>query len=470
MTNAGQVGMGGLGLGGLGLGGGLGFGGGPALNLGAGGGIAGVGGGLGGAGLPANLAQLGGQQGQMGGWNRYQPGWGQVGFQGGLAAGLQATKPADKEEEGERPPPGGKLTYEQMQERIRQQQAEREKAKKIGSHLTAVDPSAGVTALASGEEIGDQFQYVIDQKVSLPRQKSALLPIVNEAAEVTPVSIYNEKVDARFPVLGLKFKNTSGHPLVQGPITVYERGSYAGDAQLPDLQPKEERLIGYAVDLGTEVKPEAKALPEQLVAVKVAKGILHTTNKLRLSKTYLIRNRSPHNRTLLLEHPVKPDWKLVAPEKPAEQSRDVYRFSLAVAAGKTARLEVIEERTRLGRVALDSTDEQQIRLVVRSSVITPQLREALQKALNLRAVLAGTQQELLSRQSELKDMTDDQARLRANLSALPASSAAYKRFLEKFDNQEGLIEKLQADIKQLQATAKQQQKEYEDYLAGLNLE
>ena len=67
--------------------------------------------------------------------------------------------------------------------------------------------------------------------------------------------IYNERTQAKFPLLGLKFKNTSGLHLMQGPITVFEGSNYAGDARILDLQPNEERLLSYAVDLGTEVNP-----------------------------------------------------------------------------------------------------------------------------------------------------------------------------------------------------------------------
>ena len=39
-------------------------------------------------------------------------------------------------------------------------------------------------------------------------------------------------------------------------------------------------------------------------------------------------------------------------------------------------------------------------------------------------------------------IVDDQARLRANLKEMPATAAAYKRYLEKFDQQETQIEDL----------------------------
>src|SRR5262249_13572708 len=116
-----------------------------------------------------------------------------------------------------------KLSYGELQQRRQQQVAQaKEKARSLGSALAAIDLRDGVTSVASAEEVGDYFQYVIDNKVTLPRQKSALLPIVNDPVEATPVSIFNESVQSKFPLLGLKFKNTSGKNLMQGPITVYE--------------------------------------------------------------------------------------------------------------------------------------------------------------------------------------------------------------------------------------------------------
>jgi len=39
----------------------------------------------------------------------------------------------------------------------------------------------------------------------------------------------------RYPLNGLRLENTTELNLMQGPITVFEEGTYAGDAQLPDV-------------------------------------------------------------------------------------------------------------------------------------------------------------------------------------------------------------------------------------------
>ncbi|HEV3081323.1 MAG TPA: hypothetical protein VGY66_16195, partial [Gemmataceae bacterium] len=63
-----------------------------------------------------------------------------------------------------------------------------------------------------------------------------------------------------------------------------------------------------------------------------------------------------------------------------------------------------------------------------------------------------------------------QNRLRANLKAVPTNSAAYRRYLDKFDKQETEIEKLQAQYKSLQAEVKSHQAAYEKFLSELSVD
>src|SRR5205823_11102502 len=160
----------------------------------------------------------------------------------------------------------------------------------------------------------------------------------------TRVSIYNERTQAKFPLLGLKLKNTSGLHLMQGPITVFEGSSYAGDARILDLQPNEERLISYAVDLGTEVNPVPSSDNGRITNLKAVKGVLYTSTKVRETKTYTVVNRNTEERLILIEHPVRNEFKLVDTDKPAETASDFYRFEVKVPAGKTEKQSVTEER------------------------------------------------------------------------------------------------------------------------------
>src|SRR5262249_42835513 len=270
----------------------------------------------------------------------------------------------------------------------------------------------GVASAAAAMELGDFFQYAIEQPVSLARQKSAMLPIVTQEVDGTKVSIYNQATHPKFPLLGLKFKNTTSLHLMQGPITVFEGSSYAGDARIQDLQPKEERLISYAIDLGTEVEPVVPNPQDRITAVKVVKGVVHASHKVQEAKTYNVKNRSEHDRTLIVEHPYRQQFRLVTPEKATERARDVYRFEVPVKSPGTAKPEVMEERDIVQTVSISNVDDQTIRIFLNHNVTGSKVKDALTQALALKAKVAQTQRELAHVNNQLREITQDQGRLR----------------------------------------------------------
>ena len=333
-----------------------------------------------------------------------------------------------------------------------------------------MDLGGSVASAATGMRSGDYFQYAIDHAVSLPRQKSALLPIVGQDVEGQRVSIYNEGTHAKFPLLGLVLKNTTGMHLTQGPVTVYEGSTYAGDARIADLQKNERRLLSYAIDLGTEVHAVPHSDNGRITSVKVVKGILYTTTKVKDSKTYTVANRNDVDRVLLIEHPNRTDFKLTSKDQPWETARDVHRFKVTVPAGKTVPFTVSEEKDFGSQVVLTNSDDQSIRVVINQKVTSDKVKAALQRALELRGKMAASQRELQQQVRQLADITADQDRLRKNLKEMPPTAAAYKRYLKKFDDQETQIEKYQALIKELQDSEHAQRKTYESFLSNLDVE
>jgi hypothetical protein len=343
----------------------------------------------------------------------------------------------------------------------------REILKELGDKM---ELGQSVASAASASKLGDYFQYAIDHPVTLPRQKSALLPILGKDVEGERLSIYNEATHAKFPLLGLAFTNTTGMHLTQGPITVYEGSTYAGDARILDLQKGERRLLSYAIDLGTEVQAVPHSDNGKYTLVRVIKGLVESTTKLSERKTYTVVNRNEEDRTVLVEHPHRTDFHLTNKDKPWETAADFYRFKVSVPAGKTVPFTVSEERVITYRVGLTNLDEQAVRVFMNAPVTSPKVKDALTKALTLRGRVAEAQRELQQMERQLRVITEDQERLRKNLREMPKEAVAYKRYLKKFDDQETQIEQLQKEIKTLQDTEHARQTELESYLANLSVE
>lgn len=142
-----------------------------------------------------------------------------------------------------------------------------------------IDLKQGVESVATAEDLGELFRYVIKTPASLARNESAMLPIVNDPVKGVKVSIYNPAVHAKHPLAGLRLTNNTPLHLLQGPITLFDGGEYAGDSRIEDIPPGATRLISYALDLETEVMVEAKPSEQVTVALEIRQGGLHVKQK-----------------------------------------------------------------------------------------------------------------------------------------------------------------------------------------------
>jgi len=95
---------------------------------------------------------------------------------------------------------------------------------------TVAAEESGVKAEARGSEVGDLFEYRIDQPVTVQRDRSALIPILQTRMQGERVSIFNEQAQDHRPMSGLLLKNTSALTLEDGSLTVVDGDSYAGEA------------------------------------------------------------------------------------------------------------------------------------------------------------------------------------------------------------------------------------------------
>ena len=344
-----------------------------------------------------------------------------------------------------------------------------EATKKLSEDL---DLGRSVQTVATASSLGDYHQYVIDRPVDLARQKSALLPIVNKDVEGKRVSIYNQSVQPKHPLLGLKFKNTTGMPLTQGPVTVFEGSVYAGDTRVLDLQPDEERLVSYAIDLGTEVSVKPGNNTSRITSVKAVKGIIHTHTVQRQELVYDVSNRSTTDRTLLIEHPNRKGqgFVFIGENKPKEEAADVFRFEVPVAAKKDLSYTVIEEKPIDSSVQLTNSADNQIRYVLSLKEASPALKAKMHEALAVKAKWDKARQDIQAVNARVQAITVDQKRLRENLRETPKESPLFTRYLKTLEEQEKEMDDLSAKLKTLQGDEAKTRAAYDDYLANLSAE
>jgi hypothetical protein len=328
----------------------------------------------------------------------------------------------------------------------------------------------GAASVAAAGEVGELFQYHIETPVSLPRQQSAMLPIINASIDVEKVSIYNPSVQPKHPLSGCYLTNSSGFHMMQGPITVFDGGTYAGDAQIMDLAPLSKRLISYALDLDTEVVRQGDNQAEELVSCKIFKGTLLATRKYRREHDYVVKNSGKKEKKVLIEYPIDHTWKLVEPKEPEEKTRDVYRFAVAAKPGEPATLHVAEEYQAAQSIVLSNADDNTVRIYVRAKEVSQAVKDALAEVIRRRQEISTLQAQRRLLEGQITAIGQEQERIRQNMAQLTRNTELYNRYVQKFTEQEDRIEQLRTQIENLLQQEAARKQALDEYLMNLTVE
>ncbi|HEX8128154.1 MAG TPA: hypothetical protein VF527_03565 [Pyrinomonadaceae bacterium] len=311
----------------------------------------------------------------------------------------------------------------------------------------AITSGTSVEAAAEGSEVGDLFEYQIGQPVTVKRDRSALIPILQTRMEGARVSIFNEAARRDRPMSGMLLKNTSTLTLEDGAMTIIDGNAYAGEALMERLKPAEQRLISFALDLGTLVSVRQKDDRAPAFLVRILNGVFQAHYHRQDKKTYTLANQTAHPRVVYVEHPVRAGWELDDKETPKPEGRSAryYRFRVELKPHERAELTVTERQALMDTFALTNVTSDQLSLFVSRGYIDDATRAALQKIVEVKSRLAAIDARLQAIEAEINEIGEDQTRLRENIETLSQTAEAKQliaRYVAKADQQETRIEQL----------------------------
>jgi hypothetical protein len=335
-------------------------------------------------------------------------------------------------------------------------------------------PDSGVEAAATGSEVGDLFEYRIDQPVTVLRDRSALIPILQTRMDGERVSIYNEGARRDRPMGGMLLKNTSPLTLEDGALTVIDGDAYAGEALMERLKPAEQRLISFALDLGTLVNVRVKEDRAPTFLVRVVNGVFQAHYHQTSQKTYTLTNQTDKPRVIYVEHPVRDGWVLSDDtQKPDGKSSRYYRFRVPLEPHQKVEFAVTERRALMDNYALLNFSRQDLELFISRNYIDAATRAMLEKIIDLKSRMAAAQARVEAIDQEVTEIGADQQRLRDNIKALTATAEAKQlitRYVAKADTQETRLEELNKDKQAQHAEAERLQIELEGLVRSVAID
>ena len=341
----------------------------------------------------------------------------------------------------------------------------RQSAKSLGDAMRNT-----VSAAASGETVGEVFQFTLDAPVTVGRQQSAMLPIIAGDIAGRRVSIFNQNDGLAHPMRGVEITNDTGLQLMPGPIAVYDGTSYAGDAQIGHVSRSDERLLAYAVDLDVDVRVEPGST-STVQKLTIVRGMLRQQMIEQNSATYFFESHDQfRDRTVIVEHPKFDGWDLVDSPKPEEIAGDLYRFEIELDPGAKGQLSVPQRSTRYEQVALLGYDTGSLMRYARDGKVSQAVVDAFGEAQRLQARVHESERSLAELSNERNEIGQDQTRIRSNMGSIDRNSELYARYMQKLAEQETRLEQIIESIQTTTAERDTRQQALQDYLNTLNVE
>jgi len=319
----------------------------------------------------------------------------------------------------------------------------------------AAAPSTIVSGASAGE-LGELFEYRIAQPVTIRKSESAMLPFLQQPIEGRKLLIYSDH-SSQHPTNAAELTNNSGKTLDGGPITVYDGGAYGGEALMETLKAGDKRLISYAVDLGTRITEAFGSTAALVREFHANRGILTTKMAAEETRTYTIRNIDQKAKTLILEHPLRPQYILLN-QKPAEKTASAYRFEIPLAAGASQEYAVAEERVYDQTYAVTNLTPDVLLEYVRNRNLSDAGRRELQRIADQQSQIAQTDRSLSDIAGQIGNLTSDEDRIRRNIESLNNVSGQqqqvqnYARQLDAHEQQLAALRDTQAETEKKKAS------------------
>lgn len=273
-------------------------------------------------------------------------------------------------------------------------------------------------AVATGEDTGELFEYSFASPVTVKMGESAMLPFLQQRVGARKLLIYTDTMGLH-PMNAAEISNSTGKTLDGGPITVYDGGSYAGEALVETLKAGDKRLISYGVDLGMRISTAWDTSRQTVREIHSRRGVLTTRTAIEETKTYTVKNVDAQAKTLVIEYPERAGYKLLN-QTPSEKTANAYRFEVKVAASGNATFPVQEERVMDQTVALSSATPDVLAVWIQNKSLSDAGRRQLDAISRKKADIASNDAALEQVKTDESTLERDQERRRQNIQSLNA--------------------------------------------------
>jgi hypothetical protein len=230
-----------------------------------------------------------------------------------------------------------------------------------GVQLVLAEPAkqaTGALSTPANEDPVGESHFQSEGPITVTRGTSAMVAVLDQDTPGEIVYLYDAESDRgnqRFAFKAVRFKNPSGSMLEGGPVTVYGDARFVGEGLTQSIPPASNAVVPFALDRQVVVDREGSTGDEISQLLSLQRGVLTAEVKHTKKTNLKITNRSHLPTAVMVRHTVQKGWELAASPKVYERLDASYLFEIAIGAGKTETVEILEATPLIRTVDLRST-------------------------------------------------------------------------------------------------------------------
>jgi hypothetical protein len=306
------------------------------------------------------------------------------------------------------------------------------------------------------KDLGELFEYNIAKPVSIKRKQSALVPILTESIKAQKILLYNKQENDKNPNACLEITNNTNLTLERGPVTIIYDDNLAGEAIIPFLNKGDTRLLNYAIEQAVIITHEVTSEDLSVHKVTFGGGYSYEYYYTNLITTYKIKNKTEEEKELYLDHRKLANYKFIEKPLEPEETPNYWRFKITLKPKAAINFKLKEQKENRSSNYLWkwSKDDilKRVGFYVKKKFIDPNLENMLKEIAELIQNLNDLKDKRERLYNERDTMTDEQQRLRENISVLGEDSQSIslkERYVKKLSDQESRFEQINKELKSL---------------------
>lgn len=300
----------------------------------------------------------------------------------------------------------------------------------------------------------ESVSFSLKQPVTIKKGESALLLLHTMNIPKKTIYIFNQAQHTSHPFKSIEVENVTGYGWEEGPVTIYEKGNYSGEAMLKRVPKTEKQILPYLVEQDVIIKQEEESTTKK-ISVSIS-GQYYVETYLN-SRTFKldIDNKSEEEKTIVCEAVKQYGYELDKKKSKVEtkETPNYFRAEVIIEPKSLVKIIIPTFRKTSESVSIASISDEYLDDLLKLETLTDKQLSTLKKIKQIRKEKQKISDQVSAEQTNLNRIDKEYQRITQSINVLTSEGEEGKtraKYVERMNNLFETMESKRTEIEQNQ--------------------